>query len=140
MQNTPLHDGAVIIQNNIIASAASFLPLTKQDLDKSIGSRHRAALGMSEATDSFVLIVSEETGRISYAANGNILAIEKYEDLESIFNEFCEHRQESGWIKFLINFKSSFTLTRLKCNFNEKLIAVIVAIIIWLYVKNMILR
>ena len=140
MQNTPLHDGAVIVQNNIIASAASFLPLTKQELDKSIGSRHRAALGISEMTDAFVLVVSEETGKISYAVDGKVHWIEKYEDLERIFCKFCENNTEKGWIRFVKKLKYIFSLKNIKYNFTQKFICFISAIIIWIYVKNLILK
>jgi diadenylate cyclase len=64
----PLHDGAMIIQNNKIAAAGCFLPLSEQqDIKKSFGTRHRASLGMSEQSDAVVLVVSEETGAISLA-------------------------------------------------------------------------
>ncbi|MBR3901891.1 MAG: diadenylate cyclase CdaA [Ruminococcus sp.] len=69
---TPLHDGAVIMRDGIILAAACFLPRPKSDLsiDKSLGSRHRAAIGMSENSDAVVIAVSEETGQISLAING----------------------------------------------------------------------
>lgn len=69
--NTPLHDGAVIIRNDRIHTAGCFLPLTSnENLSRELGTRHRAALGISEASDALVVIVSEETGKISIAANG----------------------------------------------------------------------
>lgn len=69
---TPLHDGAVIMRNGIILAAACFLPKAQNDrlIDKSLGSRHRAAIGMSENSDALVIVVSEETGQISVALNG----------------------------------------------------------------------
>jgi uncharacterized protein (TIGR00159 family) len=70
---SPLHDGAVIIHNNKIVAARCVLPVTeKEDLPAQFGMRHRAALGMSEATDSLVVIVSEETGQMSIAQNGTM--------------------------------------------------------------------
>lgn len=70
-KNTPLHDGAVIIRNNRIVSATCYLPLTeRKDLNKELGTRHRAGLGISEVSDSCTIIVSEETGRISVAYKG----------------------------------------------------------------------
>jgi diadenylate cyclase len=64
----PLHDGAMIIQNNRVAAAGCFLPLSEQqDIRKSFGTRHRASLGMSEQSDAVILVVSEETGAISLA-------------------------------------------------------------------------
>jgi len=69
----PLHDGAVIIQNNRIAAAACFLPLTvKPRLSKDLGTRHRAAIGITEETDAIAVVVSEETGSISLAQGGQI--------------------------------------------------------------------
>ena len=69
--NTPLHDGAVIIRGDRIHTAGCFLPLTSnENLSRELGTRHRAALGISEASDALVIIVSEETGKISIAANG----------------------------------------------------------------------
>mgnify|MGYP003292000716 CR=1 FL=1 len=69
---TPLHDGAVIMRDGIILAGACFLPRPKSDvtIDKSLGSRHRAAIGMSENSDAVVVVVSEETGQISVAING----------------------------------------------------------------------
>ena len=69
----PLHDGAVIIQNNRIAAAACFLPLTvKPRLSKDLGTRHRAAIGITEETDAIAIVVSEETGSLSFASGGQI--------------------------------------------------------------------
>lgn len=70
---TPLHDGAVIIHNERIASAACFLPLTQNPrLSKDTGTRHRAAIGITEDTDAVVVVVSEETGTISFVEQGRI--------------------------------------------------------------------
>jgi diadenylate cyclase len=72
-RNLPLHDGAVIVQNNRIAAAACFLPLTvKPRLSKDLGTRHRAAIGITEETDALAIIVSEETGSIAFAHDGRI--------------------------------------------------------------------
>ena len=71
---TPLHDGAVIIQGDRAAAAACFLPLTqKANLSKEFGTRHRAALGISEETDSLAVVVSEETGKVSVALGGRFI-------------------------------------------------------------------
>jgi diadenylate cyclase len=68
---TPLHDGAVIVQKDRIAAASCFLPLTLEPhLSKEYGTRHRAAIGITEETDAIAVVVSEETGRISVAING----------------------------------------------------------------------
>lgn len=71
---TPLHDGAVIIRDGMILAAACFLPKPQKDelINKSLGSRHRAAIGMSENSDAIIVIVSEETGTISVAENGEL--------------------------------------------------------------------
>ena len=71
--NTPLHDGAVIVRGNRITSATCYLPLSdNMGLSKELGTRHRAGVGISEATDSLTIIVSEETGKISVAYEGEI--------------------------------------------------------------------
>ena len=71
--NTPLHDGAVIIRDNKIKAAACFLPLTDNpNLSKELGGRHRAALGITEISDAIAIVVSEESGKISYALNGGL--------------------------------------------------------------------
>jgi diadenylate cyclase len=70
---TPLHDGAVVVQGNRIAAAACFLPLTvNPSLSRTLGSRHRAAIGLSEDTDALAVVVSEETGTISLVQGGQI--------------------------------------------------------------------
>ncbi len=71
--NTPLHDGAVVINGNRVTSATCYLPLSdNMELSKDLGTRHRAGVGISEATDSLTLIVSEETGKISAAYDGKL--------------------------------------------------------------------
>lgn len=73
-KNTPLHDGAVIMRDGIILAAACFLPKPQKEetINKALGSRHRAAIGMSENSDALVIVVSEETGTISVAENGSL--------------------------------------------------------------------
>ena len=72
--NTPLHDGAVVIRNGMIYAAGCFLPKPARDelINKELGSRHRAAIGMSEVSDAIIIVVSEETGMISIAENGDL--------------------------------------------------------------------
>lgn len=71
--NTPLHDGALIVRDNKLKSGACFLPLTDNpNLSKELGTRHRAALGITEVSDCISVVVSEETGKISYALNGGL--------------------------------------------------------------------
>ena len=82
---TPLHDGAVIISNNKIAAAACVLPLADdKDIAKELGTRHRAAIGISKESDSIVVIVSEETGKISVAKDGTLIADVKEDALKKI--------------------------------------------------------
>ena len=72
--NTPLHDGAVIVRNNRIVSATCYLPLSDNlELNKSLGTRHRAGVGISEVSDALTIIVSEETGKVSYTYGGKIV-------------------------------------------------------------------
>lgn len=70
VKNTPLHDGAVIIDGDRVVAATCYLPLSANVLDKNLGTRHRAGVGISEVTDSLTIIVSEETGQISIAYRG----------------------------------------------------------------------
>lgn len=72
--NTPLHDGAVIVRGDRVVSATCYLPLSgNMRLSKDLGTRHRAGVGISEASDSFTIIVSEETGKVSIARGGNLI-------------------------------------------------------------------
>ncbi|MCM3729074.1 diadenylate cyclase CdaA [Neobacillus cucumis] len=83
--NTPLHDGAVIIQKNNVSAAACYLPLSESPfISKELGTRHRAALGISEVTDSLTVIVSEETGGISLTKNGELHRDLKVEELKEL--------------------------------------------------------
>ncbi len=85
---TPLHDGAVIIKDGEILAAGCFLPLTtRSDLSKSLGTRHRAAIGVTEETDAVCVVVSEETGGISLAVDGRITMKLDGETLEKQLNK-----------------------------------------------------
>lgn len=82
---TPLHDGAVVISNNKIAAAACVLPLADDaDIAKELGTRHRAAIGISKESDSIVVVVSEETGKISVAKDGTLIADVREDALKKI--------------------------------------------------------
>ena len=84
-KNTPLHDGAVIIRGNRIVAASCLLPLTEQrNLSQELGTRHRAAIGLSEQSDALVLVVSEETGTISIARNGEIFRYLQADDVKDM--------------------------------------------------------
>ena len=83
--NTPLHDGAVIISENKIVSAACILPLaSSQDIAKELGTRHRAAIGISKESDAIAIVVSEETGKISIAKDGTLIADLREDALKKI--------------------------------------------------------
>jgi len=103
--NTPLHDGAVIIRNDEIVAASCYLPLSESEfISKELGTRHRAAMGISEVTDSVTIIVSEETGGISVSKNGELhrhLTSEKLlELLKQLFrSDVTQHSSLSSWLK-----------------------------------------
>ena len=83
--NTPLHDGAVIVSDNRISAAACMLPLAGDtDIDTGLGTRHRAAIGMSKESDAIVVVVSEETGKISIAKDGTLIADVREDVLKKI--------------------------------------------------------
>jgi diadenylate cyclase len=109
--NTPLHDGAVIIADNLIVSAACVMPLSASGIlnrtpDRQMGLRHRAALGISEASDAVAVVVSEETGSISIAHGGRMIRRLDSERLENILTAFYRPEnsstQSSNWLKRLL--------------------------------------
>ena len=123
--NTPGHDGAVIIENGKIKYFGAHLPLA-QKITESMrtGTRHRAATGLTEETDAFVIVVSEERGVVSLAQNGRIQQVSD-EVLLSRLSNFIEkqapqNNKDSHWLKYLV----------IK-NWIEKLISIILAIILW---------
>ncbi len=87
-KNTPLHDGAIIIRGNRVVSATCYLPLTENlEVGKELGTRHRAALGISEVSDSVTIIVSEETGVVSLAKDGKLYRNLQEEELQEKMTE-----------------------------------------------------
>ena len=87
--NTPLHDGAVIIRENRVMAAGCLLPLTRDhSLSSELGTRHRAAIGMSEQADCVVVVVSEETGIVSYTYGGHIYRGQDAESLRNILRNY----------------------------------------------------
>jgi diadenylate cyclase len=95
--DTPLHDGAVILQGERIAAAACFLPLsTDSELSKEVGSRHRAALGISEETDAIALVVSEETGRLSLAIDGQLESLADGKALRARLHELLAAESQTS--------------------------------------------
>ncbi len=102
--NTPLHDGAVIVRGDRVTSATCYLPLSdNMDLSKELGTRHRAGIGISEVTDSLTVIVSEETGYVSVAYDGqlyrNLTTEELREKLMMIQNKPVEEKKRIMWKK-----------------------------------------
>ena len=93
--NTPLHDGGTIIRNNRILASGCVLPLTDNNtINKKLGTRHRAAIGLSEVSDALIIIVSEETGVVSLAVNGRITRGYDKEKLRNILMKIIENRNE----------------------------------------------
>lgn len=93
--NTPLHDGATIIRNNRILASGCVLPLTDNNtISKKLGTRHRAAMGLSEVSDALVIIVSEETGVISLSINGRITRGYDKEKLKVVLTKIIKNRNE----------------------------------------------
>ena len=87
-KNSPLHDGAMIISDKRIRATSCIIPISRnQDIPKRLGLRHRAALGITENSDAIAVVVSEETGQISWAINGNLVANVKPEQLEHFLSE-----------------------------------------------------
>lgn len=106
--NTPLHDGATIIRNDRIVSAGCFLPLTNNnDLNKKLGTRHRAAIGISENSDALIVVVSEETGTISFAVNGKLIRNYTKDRLKKILVTIMKKRSQkkSTWRERVIEWK-----------------------------------
>jgi diadenylate cyclase len=84
---SPLHDGAVVIENEVIVAAKCILPLTQNDrIDKRLGTRHRAAVGLAEESDAVALVISEETGKLSIAMDERLLSDLTIEEVESILD------------------------------------------------------
>ena len=105
--NTPLHDGAVIIRGDRVVAATCYLPLSdNMELNKNLGTRHRAGVGISEVSDSLTIIVSEETGRVSVAQNGALRVGVTRDELKEILikeqNANAEKQKRNiwkGWVK-----------------------------------------
>ncbi len=98
---SPLHDGAVIIRGDRVAAAGCFLPLTQDTrLEKDLGTRHRAALGLSEVSDALVIIISEETGVISAAKNGELIRFLDEKSLRDLLKNEILVEKASGYNPF----------------------------------------
>ena len=102
--NSPLHDGALILHDNKIESAGCFLPLSKNvEIDKHLGTRHRAAIGVSEVSDAIVVIVSEETGKIHLCVSGKFIKITDTNDLRKKLLIFLSTENNSDMVDRLLN-------------------------------------
>src|SRR5215471_1003005 len=101
--NNAIHDGGVIMKGDRIAFAACIFPLTRrQDLNKSLGTRHRAAIGLSEETDAVVVVVSEETGAISHAYKGHLVRNVSLEELRAFLTTvIVQPTQSRNWLRWL---------------------------------------
>ena len=88
---SPLHDGAVIIHKGRIKAARCILPVTEREVPAQFGLRHRAGIGMSEATDALILVVSEETGQISMMKNGKVLHNLSFQEIREIINDYLNN-------------------------------------------------
>lgn len=118
--NTPLHDGAVVIRNFQIASAGSFLPLTlNPKLSKELGTRHRAAIGITEDTDAVAIVVSEETGIVSFAQDGEITRYLDSSHLRELLREAIEPRRKLG--RFIKAERKPATEIRAKTETRERI-------------------
>tara|TARA_B100001115_G_scaffold141809_1_gene109531 strand:+ start:97 stop:843 length:747 start_codon:yes stop_codon:yes gene_type:complete len=92
-KNSPLHDGAIIITNNLIISAGCILPISNKTLPKKIGVRHRAAIGITEESDAIAIVVSEETGKISYVKQGELFNNRSIIQLEQFLNRIFKTKE-----------------------------------------------
>lgn len=88
---SPLHDGAVIIHKGRIKAARCILPVTEREVPAQFGLRHRAGIGMSEATDTLILVVSEETGQLSMMKNGKVLHNLSFQEVREIINDYLNN-------------------------------------------------
>lgn len=131
-KNTPLHDGAVIIRNDEIVSATCYLPLSNDpQISKTLGTRHRAAIGINEAVDCFVIVVSEETGAVSIVRNRKLLHNISKENFENELTKL----QETNYNLINIPQKKSHK-EFFKRNFKNKIAALIVGVLLWFTLMN----
>ncbi len=96
---SPLHDGAIILYNGVILSAGCYLPLSKNvEIDRHFGTRHRAALGISEVSDAVVVVVSEETGRITVCVNQKFITVSGEEELRNSLRIYLNDENEREFL------------------------------------------
>ena len=127
-KNTPLHDGAVIIKEDKVVAATCYLPLSENEkISKRLGTRHRAAIGMSEVTDAIIIVVSEETGNIAIAKGGQI---KTRLSADSLKDELVAYQQETAIIT-KPTFKDFFVK-----NYKLKILSIILGILCWGVLMN----
>ena len=134
-KNTPLHDGAVVITKDKVVAATCYLPLSENThIGKHMGTRHRAAIGVSEATDCIVIVVSEETGYVSVAIDGKIQYNLNKEDLTSLLYKYQIKKEtlEPAKVKNKMTLKHFFRTEDL----STRIISIIVGIVGWLLLIN----
>ena len=130
--NTPLHDGAIIIRKDKIISATCYLPLSdNKKINKNLGTRHRAGIGLSEVTDAIVIIVSEETGKISFVKDGKLKHGINIDTLHNLLNEY-QTKKETSLKNNIMKQKKE----KLKHNFVSKLLSFIFGIFLWTAIIN----
>lgn len=125
---TPMHDGAVIIQGNRVACAAAYFPPTTNDLPSKYGARHRAAVGISEITDSITIIVSEETGNISVAYNGKLTQY-KPEELKNYLKRMMipdDTEKSTSILQPVINTAKTLSRSQKKSSNDERITPIMV--------------
>ena len=119
--NTPLHDGAVIIKNNRIAVAAAYLPLSESNLiPKELGTRHRAAVGISEVTDALTIVISEETGGVTITKNNELIRNLTRQDYLKLLRDELIPKEENKRQNFFVNFFEKLKQKREKRNAHRK--------------------
>ncbi|MHC4916434.1 MAG: diadenylate cyclase, partial [Planctomycetota bacterium] len=95
--NTPLHDGGVVIRMNRVAAAGCLFPLSENPkLQRELGTRHRAAVGLTEETDAVTVVVSEETGKVSVAVKGDLMHDLSVDELKSVLHNLCYEAMEAA--------------------------------------------
>ena len=135
-KNTPLHDGAVIMSGNRIRSATCYLPLSdNMTLSKALGTRHRAAVGVSEVNDSLTIVVSEETGSVSVARGGRLLRNLNQEQLKKQLQALQPKTDDSRKIRL---WKRTGERMKAKIfdNLLFKILALLMAVLLWVVVVN----
>jgi diadenylate cyclase len=140
----PIHDGAIIIKNGRIKAASCVLPISTEIEVKHLGTRHRAAIGLSSLTDAIVVVVSEETGKISVVADGKIKEYTNNNKLLEKLKEYCtvldekDEKDEKNKLKKLISKIKKIKLKDIRkaimLNWTFKVLSFFLALFFWLYI------